>query len=154
MGKVLRARLALHEKDYETYTKYVALANLEQVVVPVGEPRCRALGEFVFLMILVHAEKAYHDGDYGVALTQLDEVHRDYPKDPMVVFLRGLILAAKGEKEKAKSLAAALRGDQQAVDALMRACRDEVPRMSASASSPVSSGPSFGSSGYSHFGRW
>jgi len=130
------------------------LPNREQVVVPVGEPRCRALAEFVFLMILVHAERAYHDGDYDAAITQLDEVYRDYSKDPMVVFLRGLILAAKGEREKAKSLAAALRGDQQAVDALMRACRNEIPRMSASASSPISSGPSFGSGGYSRFGRW
>ena len=91
LARVLHARLALQRRDTEVYGKYFALATVEQLFPPIAPVRQRALGEFVFLMMLVHAEKLYHDAEYAVALSQLDEIDRIAPNNPMAVGLRRLV---------------------------------------------------------------
>jgi len=141
LARVLDARLALQRKDTERYQRYIALANLEQLFLPVAETRLGALMAFVFLMSLVHAEKMYHAGDFVGALRQLDEVERAVPNHPMAIFLRGLVLAAQGDKGGARSLASKLQlvtHDKRALEMLMRVCSEYVPPDTASASSPIS----------------
>jgi tetratricopeptide (TPR) repeat protein len=158
LTRVLDARLALQRKDEDAYHKHVVLANLEQLFAPAAEARLHALVNFVFLMSLVNAEKMYHDGNYCGARSQLDEVDRVVPNHPTAIFLRGLVLAAQGDKAGARSLASRLReqnGDKRAIEMLMRVGREYVPRETASASSPVCAPPSSFRMGRGYgFHRW
>lgn len=100
---MLHARLALQPRDTEIYGKYFALATVEQLFAPIASVRQRALGAFVFLMMVVHAEKLYHDAEYAIALSQLDEIDRIAPNNPMAVVLRRLVRDALSNRYKRDS---------------------------------------------------
>ncbi len=111
MARVLHARLALQKKDYEGYSRYVMLANIEQGVMPDSQVRARALFGFVYYMILVNTEKMYHDGNYASALDQVNELQTPLDRSPEAAFLRGLILAELGRLGEAEKCLDSLRDD-------------------------------------------
>jgi tetratricopeptide (TPR) repeat protein len=101
LARVLDARLALQRRDNAAYGKYVALANVEQLFPPIAPVRARALAEFVFYLMCVHAEKLYLDAQYDTASKQVAEIERIAPGNPMAADLRRLIAGALSKKYKA-----------------------------------------------------
>lgn len=130
LARVLDARLALQRRDAEAYDKYVALAAIEQLFPPLAPIRARALAEFVFFMMCVHAEKLFLDGEYDLASKQVAEIERIAPGNPMADNLRRLITSA-----------------------LTRKCTFDTYRERACASSPLSM-PTYSGSGFSLGRRW
>jgi len=110
MARVLHARLALQRKDQERYSRYVMLANMEQITMPDSQVRARALLGFVYYMILVNTEKMYHDGSYARALDQISELHAPLDQSPDATFLRGLILVELGRLAEAEKCLDRLKG--------------------------------------------